>query len=129
MAVDLPDLWTTAGLGLGLLSLVPGMTSVPCASHIEFKISRLCALAAATLFLIKLALWGAEDLTVPRLALVAAFGALMAVAAAFAVHWINEKEKMVTPVPAGTPMRVPFPLGRARSSARRQGALDRPGDT
>lgn len=103
MALDLPDFWTTAGLGLALLSLVPGMTSVPSASHIEFKVSRLCALAAATLFLIKLALWGAEDLTITRLVLVALFGALIAVSAAFALHWINRKEE-ATSAPERNPI-------------------------
>jgi hypothetical protein len=106
MAFELPDFWTTIGIGLALLSLVPGMTSVPSASHIEFKVSRACAVAAATLFLIKLALWGSEDLTASRLALVAVLGALIAVSAAYALHWIGQKEKIVkvdSPAPAPAP--------------------------
>jgi hypothetical protein len=102
MAFDLPDFWTTVGIGLALLSLVPGMTSVPSASHIEFKVSRFCVLAAATLFLFKLALWGSESLTITRLALVAVFGALIAVSAAYALHWINRKEEAT--IPALTPV-------------------------
>jgi hypothetical protein len=93
MILELPDFWTTVGLGLALLSLVPGMTSVPSASHIEFKISRMCAVVAAALFLTKLALWGAENLTFQRLAIVALFGAAIAVLAAYTLHWINKKEE------------------------------------
>jgi hypothetical protein len=108
MAFELPDFWTTLGIGLALLSLVPGMTSVPSASHIEFKISRICALAAATLFLIKLALWGSEDLTAARIAIVALLGALIAVSTAFALHWINKKEKTTVVVTAeAKPESVP----------------------
>lgn len=105
MAFELPDFWTTFGIGLALLSLVPGMTSVPSATHIEFKISRICALAAATLFLFKVALWG-SDLTAARVGLIAPLGAIIAVAAAYTLHWINKKEEAATAIVRDTPEKA-----------------------
>lgn len=128
MAIELPDIWTTLGIGLALLSLVPGMTSVPSASHIEFKISRFCALAAATLFLVKLALWGSEDLTAARIAIVAVLGGVIAVSAAFALHWINKKEKTTSVVPAlNTDLARHEPKARPTLEATNHSIIDATG--
>jgi hypothetical protein len=96
MGFDLPDIWTVAGLVLALIGVGAAMVSVPGASHWEFRISRICFVGAALLFLVKLALWGAEDLTTMRILMTAASGAAIAVALTFAIHWVNTKESKIT---------------------------------
>jgi hypothetical protein len=93
MALELPDFWTIAGIALALLALVAAMISVPSANRVEFWVSRICAIAAAVLFLIKIALWGTEALTAIRLVFVAFFGAAVTLSLTFALHWISKKEE------------------------------------
>ena len=95
MALELPDIWTLSGLVMALLAIALAMTSVPSPSHLEFRISRICFVAAAILFLIKLVLWGAEDLTRTRLIAVAIMGATIAVALAYALQWVSKKEERI----------------------------------
>jgi hypothetical protein len=92
MAFELPDIWTVSGVGLALLAIAPAMTSVPGPGHWEFRISRICFVGAAILFSAKLAFWGAEDLSLIRVGIVAVVGAMMAVALTYAINWVNLKE-------------------------------------
>jgi hypothetical protein len=95
MAFELPDIWTVAGVALALIAMAPTMTSVPSPSHWEFRISRICFIGAGLLFLAKLTIWGAQDLTPIRLGTIAIAGALIASGLAYALEWVNKKEKSV----------------------------------
>lgn len=108
MAMGLPDFWTVSGVGLALLAIAPAMTSVPGPGHWEFRISRICFVGAALLFLAKLAFWGAEDLTPVRVATVSILGAAIAVALAYTIRWVDQKQyPKESKIPA---LPVPAPI-------------------
>jgi hypothetical protein len=96
MAFDLPDIWTLFGLILALIGLAAAMTSVPGPGHWEFRIARFCFIGATLLFLTKLGMWGAVDLTLFRIGIVAGCGALIAIGLAYAFQWIASKERNTT---------------------------------
>lgn len=98
MASLLPDIWTIAALVLALIGVGASVISVPGSSHPEFWIARICFAAAAALFFAKLGMWGAEDLTVVRLVLVGLLGAIIAVALAFGLYWVNSKQAAILPL-------------------------------
>jgi hypothetical protein len=75
----MPDIWTLLGLVLALCGGAAAMVSVPGPGHWEFRISRLCFAAAALLFLVKIAVWGMDDIGYQRLAIVAFAGAVIAI--------------------------------------------------
>jgi len=95
MVFALPDIWTIAGLVLALGGVGAAMISVPGPGHREFWIARICFAVAAGLFLAKIAIWGAEDLTGWRVAFVALFGAIVAIAMAFGFQWVNSKQAAI----------------------------------
>jgi hypothetical protein len=96
MPFELPDIWTAGGLVLALIGIGAAMTSVPGPSHWEFRVARICFGAAALLFLVKTAMWGAEELTPIRIILVALAGAAISVGFAFGIQWVNSKQAALT---------------------------------
>jgi hypothetical protein len=108
MAFELPDIWTLAGLILALVGIGASMISVPGPGRWEFRISGICFVGAALLFLGKLAIWGAEDLTLTRVGLVGILGAAIAVALAYSIQWVGKKEEAASASRPAVIDRVPI---------------------
>lgn len=95
-------MWTALGLVLALIGVGAAMINVPGPGHWEFRISRLCFIGAAVLFLGKVAVWGMEDISLQRMGIVAIAGAAIVVGLALSPHWVKTKQDAVI----GRPERV-----------------------